>query len=75
MGDQHACLIARDTLGRKAGATVTAGNSTRSSAVAGNVTCWGDDKFGRCITAIAASVIMMMAVAVVVVVVVVAVPW
>ncbi len=61
VGDQHACLIARDTLGR------TAGNSTRSSAVGGNVTCWGDDKFGRCITAIAASVIMMMAVAVVVV--------
>jgi hypothetical protein len=47
VGDQHACLIARDTSVKTAGASVTAGNNTRSS-VGGNVTCWGDDKFGRC---------------------------
>jgi hypothetical protein len=30
-----------------AAATVAGSNSTRSALIGGNVTCWGDDKFGR----------------------------
>ncbi len=51
VGDEHACLIARDTRVRAA----AGGNGTSLAAVSGNVTCWGNDKFGRCVV-----IVMMM---------------
>ena len=47
MGDLHACAIALGGAKHTAAAPVAAGNSTRRALIGGNVTCWGDDKFGR----------------------------
>ena len=48
MGDLHACAIALGGAKQTAAAApAAAGNSTRRALIGGNVTCWGDDKFGR----------------------------
>ena len=47
VGDSHSCLISRDTSGSQRQTVVSSGNSSRVVQSGGNVTCWGDDKFGR----------------------------
>jgi hypothetical protein len=48
VGDLHACAIALGGAKQTAAAAPAAtGNSTRRALIGGNVTCWGDDKFGR----------------------------
>ncbi len=49
VGDQHACAIVVNSARQSAAAASASviGNSTRKTLVGGNVTCWGDDKFGR----------------------------
>ncbi len=49
IGDQHACAILLPPNSNSDPAVVTTGNVTRRTLVGGNVTCWGSDKFGRCI--------------------------
>ena len=49
LGDQHACAIVRPNSAQQQAAQAPAakGNTTRQALIGGNVTCWGDNKFGR----------------------------